>query len=398
MNPERRLPWGVSTPESPGYCHTLRPTTQDQCRHEASQTHDVLAERSVLLVTPRTHIARSEAVESDHGHRHPNMWDVDVHHFDVLRCGDAESDSCDSLLWDGYANAGGQLLASLAQARRVMLTAMLSNNEAAQPPIEVQRGFGRVGPAERYVSGEAAAFRVADAVFKPVVDRLEAEWIGGVLENLVENNFRVAKPIRAADGGWVVDGWTAYEWVEGQATTRRWDEIATAGSQFHRSLRGIAKPTFVDTRTHQWAIGDRVAFGEQEIAIPTLIAEQVADLRACIAENRLPSQVIHGDLTGNVLLADGLPPAIIDFSPYYRPVGYATAVIVVDAIAWFGASFALTEVIEPAERRHDLLARALIFRLVAAALNPAADDGRLQLQARAHAHLAAFAVDQLRRQ
>ena len=30
-------------------------------------------------------------------------------------------------------------------------------------------------------------------------------------------------------------------------------------------------------------------------------------------------QLIHGDLTGNVLFGDGLAPAIIDLSPYWRP-------------------------------------------------------------------------------
>jgi uncharacterized protein (TIGR02569 family) len=271
------------------------------------------------------------------------------------------------------------------------------NTEVAPPSIEVRRDFGRVGPAERYVSGEGIAFRVADAVFKPVADRLEAEWIGGVLENFSDANVRVARPIRAADGGWVVDGWAAWEWVEGHATRHRWDEIATAGREFHRSLRGVPKPSFLDKRKHQWAIGDRVAFGEQDSPIPTPLAKQVADLRASLAENRLPSQVIHGDLTGNVLFADNLPPAIIDFSPYYRPSGYATAILVVDAIVWFGASFALTELIEPADWRHDLLARALIFRLVAAALKPSADDDRLRSQDRAHAPLTAHVVEQLRR-
>jgi hypothetical protein len=30
-------------------------------------------------------------------------------HFDILRYGDAESDSCDSLLWAGYASAERQI-------------------------------------------------------------------------------------------------------------------------------------------------------------------------------------------------------------------------------------------------------------------------------------------------
>ena len=278
-----------------------------------------------------------------------------------------------------------------------MLAAMPHNVEAVPPPVEVQRGFGRVGPAERYASGRGSTFRIGDAVFKPVTDRFEAEWIGGVLESLPEHNVRVGRPIRATDGAWVVDGWTAWQWVEGRATKDRWDQVGAAGNQFHRSLRGISKPRFLEAREHQWAIGDRMAFGEQDGVVPSSLGEQVASLRACLVRNQLPSQVVHGDLTGNVLLAGDLPPAIIDFSPYYRPVGYATAVIVVDAIVWFGASFTLSELIEPADQRHDLLARALIFRLAAAALDPAADDERLRNQGRAHAPLTAYVLERLRR-
>jgi uncharacterized protein (TIGR02569 family) len=278
-----------------------------------------------------------------------------------------------------------------------MLAAMPHNVEAAPPTVEVQRSFGRVGIATRYASGEGTAFRIADAVFKPVTDRFEAEWIAGVLKELPEGNVRVARPIRATHGEWVVDGWTAWQWVEGTATKHRWDQVATAGNEFHRSLRGIAEPSFLEARKHQWAIGDRMAFGEQDGVVPSPVGEQVASLRECIDRNQLPSQVIHGDLAGNVLIADHLPPAIIDFSPYFRPVGYATAVIVVDAIVWFGAPFTLSELIEPTDYRHDLLARALIFRLAAAALSPTADDQRLQYQARAHAPLTAHVVERLRR-
>ncbi len=58
---------------------------------------------------------------------------------------------------------------------------------------------------------------------------------------------------------------------------------------------------------------------------------------------RSVSQLIHGDLSGNVLFAAGLPPAIIDFSPYWRPVAYASAVVAVDGVLWFGAGEALLQ-------------------------------------------------------
>jgi hypothetical protein len=78
----------------------------------------------------------------------------------------------------------------------------------------------------------------------------------------------------------------------------------------------------------------------------------------------LPSQVVHGDLGGNVLFAPGLEPVVIDFSPYWRPPGWALAVVVVDAVVWGRAGFDLADALEP-EHRHQLLARATLFRLFA---------------------------------
>ncbi len=45
---------------------------------------------------------------------------------------------------------------------------------------------------------------------------------------------------------------------------------------------------------------------------------------------RRAAQVVHGDLTGNVHLGPSGPPVVLDLTPYWRPVGYAAAVVVVD--------------------------------------------------------------------
>jgi hypothetical protein len=69
-----------------------------------------------------------------------------------------------------------------------------------------------------------------------------------------------------------------------------------------------------------------------------------------------------------VLLADGLDPAIIDVSPYWRPAPYADAVVVVDALLWWGAHESLLEAALPPGSAvgtwHQLLLRAAVFRLV----------------------------------
>ncbi|MEK8145735.1 hypothetical protein NKH18_44060 [Streptomyces sp. M10(2022)] len=60
-----------------------------------------------------------------------------------------------------------------------------------------------------------------------------------------------------------------------------------------------------------------------------------------------PDRLVHGDLTGNVLFAPGLSPAVIDFSAYWRPVAYADAVVAVDGLLWHGADRELADLAAP---------------------------------------------------
>jgi hypothetical protein len=76
--------------------------------------------------------------------------------------------------------------------------------------------------------------------------------------------------------------------------------------------------------------------------------------------------LIHGDLLNNVLFDDDLPPAVIDVSPFWRPARYADAIIIVDAIGWYGARRSAIEALhDPAGVQ--LLIRATLFRLGSAA-------------------------------
>jgi hypothetical protein len=74
--------------------------------------------------------------------------------------------------------------------------------------------------------------------------------------------------------------------------------------------------------------------------------------------------VIHGDLTGNVLFAPGVAPAIIDLAPYWRPPAFASAIVVADALVWEGADATLLEAVAHVERFEQYLLRALVYRAV----------------------------------
>jgi hypothetical protein len=114
-------------------------------------------------------------------------------------------------------------------------------------------------------------------------------------------------------------------------------------------------------RSTPWAISDRVAWGE----IPVSDYPEVTHLRqlsAAIRPLSAPGQLVHGDLSGNVLFHDRLPPAIIDFSPYWRPAPYASAIVVAGALVREGASTDILGAVSHVDDFGQYLVRALIFR------------------------------------
>ena len=166
----------------------------------------------------------------------------------------------------------------------------------------------------------------------------------------------------------VRDGWCAWEYVAGEHRERAWPEVIAVGERFHAAIRDIPRPSFLDRRTNHWAVGERVAWGDlaaERFAHVKHLRRLVAALRPVDAS---ASQLVHGDLTGNVLFADGLMPAVIDFSPYWRPPAFATAVVVGDALLWEGADESLLTAVEDVDDFAQYLVRALIFRAVVDAL------------------------------
>ena len=106
--------------------------------------------------------------------------------------------------------------------------------------------------------------------------------------------------------------------------------------RFHRAVAGLPRPAFIAARTDPWTIGDRVAWGEAPLE-PYGHIDQIARLADVLEPLTDASQLIHGDLTGNILFDDALPPAVIDVSLYWRPPSFASAIVVADALVWEGA-------------------------------------------------------------
>lgn len=228
-------------------------------------------------------------------------------------------------------------------------------------PIEVDWGRGQ-------------GLRLGDVVLHRADDPAEASWLAGVLEQLRISTVRVARPIRGSDGRWVVSGWTAQRSVAGRPEPR-YSEIVEVAADLHRALADLPEPRFLRGRTGWEARADRIGWGDDDVdSVPELADGVAAQAFRELAVDRkpvdLPFQVVHGDLFGNVLFAGTAPPAVVDIAPFWRPASWAAAVVVVDAVAWGGASLDLVEQWHHLPEWHQMVRRALLFRLAVAVLHP----------------------------
>ncbi|MGH3248038.1 MAG: phosphotransferase [Trebonia sp.] len=101
-------------------------------------------------------------------------------------------------------------------------------------------------------------------------------------------------------------------WRAGQVILKPADSVQ-AGRWFADVYDALAGPGFRVPRPVRALTGDCPAVGQ--------LAGQVRRRLAALRPVDLPKQLIHADLAGNVLFADGMPPAVIDFSPLERPAG-----------------------------------------------------------------------------
>lgn len=175
-------------------------------------------------------------------------------------------------------------------------------------------------------------------------------------------------------GSWLV----GLEHLDGEHRAGRWQEVLHVTDMFHSALRNVAWSDALN-RSHPWALGDAFAWSERCIAIPAALMDLVMELRGRARRVELPSQLIHSDLSNNVLFHDELSPAVIDISPQWRPARYAKAIVVADMIGWFGAG---CEALEPLADPEgvQLLIRAVLFGIGAAVLLFPDDPGRLEAE------------------
>lgn len=204
--------------------------------------------------------------------------------------------------------------------------------------IETLRQFDLPIELHQLPGGSQPTFRAGNAVLKRVKETsLEnnhspqlIQWIADFTPNLQQDGFRLPQPIATTNGSWITeDGWTAWSFLEGRHATVGDILSCIAGiSAFHRALQAIPKHPLMDDNRTPWGEAHQWCWGAPPPTIqPQLqpLVERLYALRQPIQPS--PAQLIHGDLNPeNILIAPGLSPAFLDFSPFWAPADFALAI------------------------------------------------------------------------
>lgn len=266
-----------------------------------------------------------------------------------------------------------------ADADRPGLDAVLPA-ASGRPPEHVLTAFNAAGAGlDRLTGGRGRTWRAGNTVIKPVDAPVEASWLATVLEQRPVPGVRVARPIRSTDGRWVVSGWTAHKFVAGSPAPR-FDEIRDAGRTLQAAVADVPQPRFLRERSDLPGWADRLAWGEVLDTEERLghghgaaVYRELASFRRPVAAR---SQLVHGDLFGTVLFAGDADPAVVDVNPFWRPAGWAVAVLAVDAVARGGAPIEVVGEWADGPDWSQLVRRAALFRLAVCLVHPRtpADD------------------------
>jgi len=227
-----------------------------------------------------------------------------------------------------------------------------------------------------------------DLVLSPDRDRGTCACLSPLLAQLAmrmderprraDRDLRLAVPVPARDGSWVVDGWAASRWEPGTRVCDDLGVVRAAGRVLHAELASAVPvpPPCLVARDDARAEAERLALDVADRTSTERAAERatrahgpgaaalVEDLLAVPYDDPAPQQLVHADLMGHVLLDAAGAPVVVDVVPSWRSPLWAEAVAVLDAVAHWGVEAAVLRGWSTAVER-GALARAAAYRLLA---------------------------------
>lgn len=236
---------------------------------------------------------------------------------------------------------------------------------------DILYAFNLDGEINSLNGGQNTSIRVKDAVLKPVGNNVQFyEWALNVLNKINPHEYRLSKPIKSIIGTYVYKGWCCTRYEPGKHMDGNVKQKLDVSRFFHQDLADINFINFPKA-DDLWSVSQRIAWQKENLP-QNISKETFKILKELISRVKLKEnyevQIIHSDLSGNILFDKTLDPLIIDFSPIIAPVEYAEAILVCDCIAWQGSPISEIGLICHSEFNIEMILRAVIFRLSVAAI------------------------------
>lgn len=236
---------------------------------------------------------------------------------------------------------------------------------------DILYAFNLNGEVSSLNGGQNTSVRVKDAVLKPVGENVQfCEWALNILNKINPNEYRLSKPIISNNGTFVYKGWCCTRYEPGEHRDGNVKQKLEVSRLFHHDLADI---DFINIpKAHDpWSISHRIAWQKENLP-QNISKEAFKILEELISKIKLKVnyevQIIHSDLSGNILFDKAQNPLIIDFSPTMAPVQYAEAILACDCIAWQGSPTSELGLICHSIFNIEMILRAVIFRLSVAAI------------------------------
>lgn len=238
--------------------------------------------------------------------------------------------------------------------------------ENPQLPEFVQSGF-HVEPGIPEPAGPAwdHGWRVSTVVFSRALSADAAAWSAKTREKLRIPGLRVARPIRATDGRYVVSGWRASNHIDGEPA-RRVDEAVHAALRLDDALSELEIPAFTrEPADDPFTRADRAAWasdpGKNALA---------GRLMAAMIPVDLADQVCHGDLLAALIFSGYQAPAVTDLVAVAHPHGYTAALVMVDGLLRGAVDTGVLDRFSHLPALEQLLLRALCYRVLVHEFHP----------------------------
>ena len=224
--------------------------------------------------------------------------------------------------------------------------------------------------------GQNESVRAGNLVLKPIHETEKYLWMAKCLNKIDFEDLQIAIPVRSRDGNYTEDSIGATRYYEATFLPNRLETKLDTCHRLNKMIANVSKPDGFDSWENRWTKAQGVAWsqsGRTNMEVPEEI-KMLLEMRTPLER---PHQLVHVDLAGNILFDRYDNAVVIDFTPGFYPKEYAEVLLLIDSIAWYGASIENLNLLKLEEElKNQRILRALIFRLCVPLFRESANENK----------------------